>query len=687
MPSHPPPSPFPGTEGRRLRANAIRALAMDAVERARSGHPGMPMGMADVAEARFFDHLRFSPRHPDWPDRDRFVLSNGHGSMLLYALLHLTGYDLGIDDLKAFRQLHSRTPGHPEHGLTPGVETTTGPLAQGLAHAVGMALAERLLARRFNRPGHTVVDHRTYVFVGDGCLMEGVSHEAASLAGSLGLGRLVVLYDDNGISIDGGVDGWFRDDTAARFRAYGWRVLGPVDGLDGDAVSRALAEARTAEDRPTFIPCRTVIGYGAPDKEGTAEVHGSPLGAEELARARERLGWPYPPFVIPPEISAAFDRREAGARLVADWERRFDDYRRAFPDLSAEFERRQTRRLPEALAARWEEALARARALSKPEATRRSSRAVLGTIAPSLPELVGGSADLSESNGTLWEGAEVIRPGSLDGRYLHYGVREFAMVSAVNGLALHGGLVPFGATFLVFTDYARNALRLAALMRLPAIYVLSHDSIALGEDGPTHQPIEQLASLRLIPGLTLWRPADAFETAVAWRDALERRDGPTLLVLSRQGLPQLPHPAEADVARGAYVVADPPRPAELLLLATGSEVALAVEAAGRLAAEGRAVRVVSMPSREVFERQDPAYRERVLPAALDRRLVIEAGTTAAWAGYAGPRGAVFGLDRFGLSAPGPEVAHALGFDVEHLCARARVLLDSPSLSSSPGGTA
>jgi transketolase len=654
---------------------------MDAVERAKSGHPGMPMGMADAAEALFLDHLRFSPRHPDWPDRDRFVLSNGHGSMLLYALLHLTGYDLGIDDLKAFRQLHSRTPGHPEYGLTPGVETTTGPLGQGLAHAVGMALAERLLARRFNRPGHTIVDHRTYVFVGDGCLMEGVSHEAASLAGTLGLGRLVVLYDDNAISIDGAVDGWFRDDTAGRFRAYGWRVLGPVDGLDGEEVSRALAEARGAEDRPTLILCRTVIGYGAPDKEGTAEAHGAPLGAEEVARARERLGWPYPPFVIPPEIYAAFDRREAGAKLVAEWEGRFSAYRRAFPDLAAEFERCRERRLPDALAGRWEEAFARARALSKPEATRRSSRAVLDTIAPVLPELVGGSADLSESNATLWEGAEVIRPGRLEGRYLHYGVREFGMVSAVNGLNLHGGMVAFGATFLVFSDYARNALRLAALMRLPAIYVLSHDSIALGEDGPTHQPIEHLASLRLIPGLTLWRPADAFETVVAWRDALERRDGPTLIVLSRQGLPPLPHPSEGDVARGAYVVAEPSGPAEILFLATGSEVALALEGARRLASEGRAVRVVSMPSREVFERQDPAYRERILPAALKRRLVIEAGATAAWAGYAGPHGAVIGLDRFGLSAPGPEVARALGIDVENVCAHARRLLGSSS-----GGT-
>jgi transketolase len=651
---------------------------MDAVERAHSGHPGMPMGMADVAEALFLDHLRFSPAHPNWPDRDRFVLSNGHGSMLLYAVLHLTGYDLTIEDLKAFRQLHSRTPGHPEHGLTPGVETTTGPLGQGFAHAVGMALAERRLAHEFNRQGHTVVDHRTYVFVGDGDLMEGVSHEAASLAGSLGLGRLVVLYDDNGISIDGAVDGWFRDDTPARFRAYGWRVLGPVDGLDGEAVSRALGEARTTEDRPILIPCRTVIGYGAPDKEGTAAAHGSPLGPEEVARARARLGWSYPPFVVPPEIYAAFDRRDAGARLVAEWEERFAAYRRAFPDLAAAFERRLQRRLPADLAGRWDEALARARALTKPEATRRSSRAVLGTIAPALPELFGGSADLSESNSTLWEGAEEIRPGRFDGRYLHYGVREFAMVAAVNGLALHGGLAPFGATFLVFSDYARNALRLAALMRLPAIYLLSHDSIALGEDGPTHQPIEQLASLRLIPGLTLWRPADAVETVVAWRDALERRDGPTLIVLSRQSLPPLPHPREEDVARGAYVVVDPERPADLLFLATGSEVALAVEASRRLASEGKAVRVVSMPSREVFERQDADYRERILPAGLRRRLVIEAGASAAWAGYAGPNGAVIGLDRFGLSAPGPEVERALGFDVENVCVRARALGASPS---------
>lgn len=633
------------------------------------------MGMADVAEALFLDHLRFSPRHPDWPDRDRFVLSNGHGSMLLYALLHLTGYDLTIEDLKAFRQLHSRTPGHPEYGLTPGVETTTGPLGQGLAHAVGMALAERLLAQRFNRLGHTIVDHRTYVFVGDGCLMEGISHEAASLAGSLGLGRLIVLYDDNAISIDGPVDGWFRDDTGARFRAYGWQVIGPIDGLDGQAVSEAIREARSEEDRPSLIICRTVIGYGAPDKQGTAEAHGAPLGAEEVAKARERLGWPYPPFVIPPEIYAAFDHREEGERLVNDWRERFEAYRHDHPDLAEEFERRQRRTLPD-LTETWMRARERARALTKPEATRRSSLAVLDVLAPALPELVGGSADLSESNATLWQGAEVIRPGRLAGNYLHFGVREFAMTAAVNGLTLHGGFVAFGATFLVFSDYARNALRLASLMRIPAIYLFSHDSIALGEDGPTHQPIEHLSSLRLIPGLTLWRPADAFETVVAWRDAVERRDGPTLIVLSRQGLAPLPRLSEDDVARGGYVLVEPQGPVELVMIATGSEVQLAVEAAERLRGEGRRIRVVSMPCREVFERQDPDYRERVLPRACTRRLVIEAGSTAAWRGYVGPEGDVLGLDRFGLSAPGSDVARALGCDVEHVVVRARRLLST-----------
>jgi transketolase len=661
---------------RRELANAIRALAMDAVEKAQSGHPGMPMGMADIAEVLWNDFLRHNPQNPQWPNRDRFLLSNGHGAMLQYALLHLSGYDLTIDDLKQFRQLHSKTPGHPEYGLTPGVEATTGPLGQGLAMAVGMALAEKRLALEFNRPNCRLVDHWTYVFAGDGCLMEGISHEAASLAGTLGLGRLIIFYDDNGISIDGAVDGWFRDDTPARFRAYGWHVTPTIDGHSAEAIRSAIEEARSVLERPSLIPCRTVIGFGAPDKGGTAEAHGSALGAEEVAKARLTLGWKEPPFVIPKEIYAAYDRRVQGAGWEAEWQERFQKCQRETPELAREFERRNARKLPDGLSAAFEESLRSARRGPAKLATRKASLQMLETLAPHLPELLGGSADLSESNGTLWPGARVLDRTHADGHYLHWGVREFGMTAMLNGVTLHGGLRSFGATFLVFSDYARNAIRLAALMEIPTILLFSHDSIALGEDGPTHQPIEHLGSLRLIPGLVLWRPADAVETVYAWRSALEGTGHPTLIVVTRQGLPLFERTAgrEADIARGGYILSEPQTPPQLVLIATGSEVALAVAASRKLAELGLGARVVSMPSLEIFEAQDPAYRESVLPQALDRRLAIEAGATSPWYRLVGSRGGVLGIDRFGLSGPGEAVYGALGFTVEAVVTRSQALL-------------
>lgn len=657
---------------RRQKANAIRALSMDAVQRAGSGHPGAPMGMADMAEALWSDHLKHNPRNPNWCDRDRFVLSNGHGSMLLYALLHLSGYDLSMEDLRQFRQLHSKTPGHPEFGDTPGVETTTGPLGQGLANAVGMALAERTLAAQFNRGEHRIVDHRTYVFAGDGCMMEGISHEACSLAGVLQLGKLTVFYDDNNISIDGEVGGWFRDDTAARFAAYGWHVVADVDGHDADAVGRAICAARE-DARPSLLCCRTQIGYGAPNKAGSAGSHGAPLGEEEVALAREQLGWPHPPFEIPAEISAAWDAREAGAAAESDWTRRFAEYEKAHPELAAEFTRRMEGKLPKDWKSKARGAAGAADAAAQNIASRKASQNALEYFSPLLPELAGGSADLTESNLTTWSGSRDIREDA-GGNCIYFGVREFAMAAMVNGIALHRGLKPFCATFLMFSDYARNALRMAALMKIPGIFVFTHDSVGLGEDGPTHQPIEHLASLRLVPRMSVWRPCDAVETAVAWQLALESRDRPFALAFSRQTLPHQPRDESqlAAIEKGGYVLRDCENPSEdpeIILIATGSEVAVAVEAAAQL--KERRVRVVSMPSVDRFEAQSADYRESVLPAAAHARVVVEAGATAGWAKYAGARGAVVGIDEFGASAPGGEVFKHCNITPEHVveCAR------------------
>ncbi len=661
---------------RRELANAVRALSMDAVEAAASGHPGAPLGLADAAEVLWNDFLRHNPANPRWVDRDRFVLSNGHASMLLYALLHLSGYDLPIEQLRRFRQLHSRTPGHPEYGDTPGVETTTGPLGQGVANAVGMAIAEQALAGEFNRDELAIVDHFTYVVLGDGCMMEGVSHEACSLAGTLGLGKLIALYDDNGISIDGPVRGWFSDDTPARFQAYGWHVVRDVDGHDAGAVAGALEAARAVTDRPSLVCCKTVIGWGAPTKQGSADTHGAPLGAEEIARTRDRLGWDSPPFVIPPAIYEAWDARSRGAAHEAAWQERLRSYRQRHPALAAEFERRSAGQLPAHWPAPLQAHIDKLLAAPVKVATRKASQQVLEAIGPALPELIGGSADLSGSNGTQWSGARVMS-ASAPGNYLHYGVREFGMTAIMNGLALHGGFVPYGGTFLVFSDYARNAVRLAALMGLRSILVYTHDSIGLGEDGPTHQAIEHASSLRLIPRLHVWRPCDALETAVAWQAAIARDDGPSALLLTRQGLAPVenrPPDAAARVARGGYVVLEPRDAApRLLLMATGSEVALAIAAAQALAGHGIAARVVSMPCAEVFDAQDADYREQVLPRAIEARIAVEAGSSAWWYRYVGLHGRVLGIDRFGLSAPGADLFRHFGFTVEHLVALGREL--------------
>jgi transketolase len=625
------------------------------------------MGMADIAEVLWNDYLRHNPANPQWPDRDRFVLSNGHGSMLLYSLLHLTGYDLPLKELKNFRQLHSMTPGHPEYGHAPGVETTTGPLGQGLANAVGMALAERTLAARFNRPEHRIVDHHTYVFAGDGCLMEGISHEACSLAGHLGLGKLIVLYDDNGISIDGDVRGWFTDDTVKRFEAYGWHVVPSVDGHDANAVKVALEAARSERERPSLICCRTVIGFGSPNKAGTAGVHGAALGEAEVAASREQLGWHHPPFVVPEELRSAWDARERGAALETEWRDRFAAYRDAHPELAAELERRLAGDLPEDWSTLVEHILRDTAEKAPSLASRAASQQALEAYGPALPELIGGSADLTGSNNTKRKDSIAVTsdPG---GNYIYYGVREFGMAAIMNGLALHGGFIPYGGTFLIFSDYARNAIRLSALMKQQVIYVLTHDSIGLGEDGPTHQPIEQLASLRLIPGLTVWRPADAVETAAAWAAAIEQRDGPSALALSRQKLAHCERTPQqlAAIRRGGYVLHEPDGAPEALIIATGSEVELALQAARQLAEEGRAVRVVSMPSSEIFEAQPVDYRESVLPAALTRRLVIEAGSTGLWYKYAGLHGRVVGLDQFGASAPAEQLFEHFGFSVNNI---------------------
>ncbi|HXF79727.1 MAG TPA: transketolase [Usitatibacter sp.] len=650
--------------------NAIRALAMDAVQQANSGHPGMPMGMADIAEALWRHFLRHNPKNPHWPDRDRFLLSNGHGSMLQYALLHLTGYDLPMEELRRFRQLHSRTPGHPEVGYTPGVETTTGPLGQGLANAVGFALAEKLAAAHFNRPGHTIVDHWTYVFAGDGCLMEGISHEACSLAGTLGLPKLIAFYDDNGISIDGKVEGWFRDDTPRRFEAYGWNVIAHVDGQDSQAVRKAIESARGA-GKPTLICCKTTIGFGAPTRSGTAKAHGEALGAAEVAATREALGWKWPAFEIPPAVYREWDATTRGRALESDWNARFASYEKAHPELAAEFRRRTAGELPSNFQAMAKALVATANEKAASVATRKASQAAIEAFAPHLPELLGGSADLTGSNLTNWSESKTVTATEA-GDYIHYGVREFGMAAICNGIALHGGFIPFSGTFLTFSDYSRNALRMAALMKARNIFVFTHDSIGLGEDGPTHQPIEQLASLRLIPNMDVWRPCDTVETAVAWTAALERRTGPTSLALSRQTLPFVKREAATieAIARGGYVLSQAQGKARAAIIATGSEVSLALGAQKSLAEEGIAVRVVSMPCTSAFDRQDDAWRESVLPRGLPR-VAVEAGVRDYWRKYVGLEGEVVGIDRFGESAPAPDVFKFLGIDAAHVAEAVR----------------
>ena len=657
-------------------ANAIRALSMDAVQRANSGHPGAPMGMADIAEVLWNDYLRHNPANPKWPNRDRFVLSNGHGSMLLYSLLHLTGYDLPMEELRNFRQLHSSTPGHPEYGYTPGVETTTGPLGQGLSNAVGMALAEKVLAAHFNREGHKVVDHHTYAFVGDGCLMEGISHEVCSLAGTLGLGKLVVFYDDNGISIDGEVEGWFTDDTPARFKAYGWQVINDVNGHSPSEVKAAIEAARHETVRPTLICCKTVIGRGAPNKQGSESCHGAPLGAEEVAATRVALGWEFEPFHIPEHIYARWNARDRGAELERDWEQAMLAYAEDHPQLARELRRRLAGELPEDFSDRAQAYVHQCQQEGASIASRKASQNCLNAYGPLLPELLGGSADLAGSNLTLWSGSRPVGRDAADGNYIYYGVREFGMAAMMNGIALHGGFINYGATFLIFMEYARNAVRMAALMRQQSIFVWTHDSIGLGEDGPTHQPVEQLTALRVTPNMQTWRPCDTVESAVAWKAAVERRDGPSSLVFSRQGLPHQQRDEEqvAAIARGAYVLADCDVPPEAILIATGSEVQLAVEAAGRLREAGRQVRVVSMPCAEVFEQQDAAYREAVLPSDVLARVAVEAAHADYWYKYVGLDGRVVGMTSFGESAPAGELMQQFGFTVDNVVAVVEELL-------------
>ncbi|CUA83098.1 MULTISPECIES: transketolase [Gulbenkiania] len=654
-------------------ANAIRFLSMDAVEKAKSGHPGAPMGMADIAEVLWRDHLKHNPSNPRWPNRDRFVLSNGHGSMLLYSLLHLSGYDLTIEDLKAFRQWHSRTPGHPEYGYAPGVETTTGPLGQGITNAVGMALAEKILAAEFNRDGYTVVDHRTWVFLGDGCLMEGISHEACSLAGTWGLNKLVAFYDDNGISIDGDVEGWFTDDTPARFEAYGWQVIRNVNGHDPVEIATAIETAKKSTDRPTLICCKTVIGHGAPNKQGGHDVHGAPLGALEIEAARGHLKWLHEPFVISDEIYAAWDCRPRGLNEESAWTTLFGAYAQAYPELAAEFTRRMQGELPPRWAEHVAAKIAQVNEKAETIATRKASQNAIAAFAEILPELVGGSADLTPSNLTNWPTAKPVSRET-GGNYIHYGVREFGMAAIMNGLALHGGLKPFGATFLMFSEYARNALRMAALMKINPVFVFTHDSIGLGEDGPTHQPIEQIATLRMIPNMAVWRPCDTVESLVAWAEALSAKDHPSCLIFSRQNLPFVTRDAAQleGIRRGGYVLRDVTTP-QAVLIATGSEVELALKAQEALAAEGVAVRVVSMPATTVFDRQDKAYQAEVLPLGVPR-LAIEAGVTDFWRKYVGLEGDVVGIDHFGESAPAPVLFREFGFTVENVVARTRALL-------------
>ena len=641
---------------------------MDAVQKANSGHPGAPMGMADIAEVLWNDYLKHNPANPSWSDRDRFVLSNGHGSMLIYSLLHLTGYDLSIDDIQDFRQLHSKTPGHPEYGYTPGVETTTGPLGQGLANAVGLAVAEKLMAARFNKSGHQVVDHRTWCFVGDGCLMEGISHEACSLAGTLGLGKLTVVYDDNGISIDGEIDGWFTDDTPARFEAYGWHVVRDVDGHDPKAIASAFDAAIGEGSRPTLICCKTIIGKGSPNKQGSESCHGSPLGEDEILLTRAALDWHSAPFVVPDDVYAHWDARSSGSASEAAWQSTFAAYQVDCPELAAEFERRMAGDLPEAFLSGVDDFIAQCVANESDVASRKASQQAIATIAPMLPELLGGSADLAGSNLTLWPGAQAASASDTEGNYIFYGVREFAMAAMMNGIALHGGFIPYGGTFLIFMEYARNAVRMAALMKQRAIYVFTHDSVGLGEDGPTHQPVEQLTAMRSTPNLDTWRPCDAVESAIAWKQAIMRVDGPSALVFSRQTLPHQVGAAErvSDVARGAYVLREEQGELEAIIIATGSEISLATEAADKLAAAGRGIRVVSMPCAEVFERQDVEYRESVLPSHILARVAVEASHQDWWYKYVGLDGRVVGMNSFGESAPGPTLMKEFGFTIENV---------------------
>ncbi len=660
---------------RKYLANAIRALSMDGVQQANSGHPGAPMGMADIAEVLWRSHLNHNPSNPEWADRDRFVLSNGHGSMLIYSLLHLAGYELSIDDLKNFRQLHSKTPGHPEYGYAPGIETTTGPLGQGITNAVGMAMAEKALAAQFNKEGHDIVDHFTYVFMGDGCLMEGISHEACSLAGTLGLGKLIAFWDDNGISIDGHVEGWFSDDTPKRFESYGWHVIPAVDGHDAEAINAAI-EAAKADPRPTLICTKTIIGFGSPNKSGSHDCHGAPLGAEEIAATRKELGWEHGPFEIPQEVYAEWSAKEAGAAKEAAWDEKFAAYEAAYPELAAEFKRRVNGDLP----AEWEEKanqiIADLQANPANIASRKASQNALEAFGQMLPEFMGGSADLAPSNLTMWSGSKSLEANDFSGNYIHYGVREFGMTAIMNGIALHGGFVPYGATFLMFMEYARNAMRMAALMKVQNIQVYTHDSIGLGEDGPTHQPVEQIASLRLTPNMSTWRPCDQVESAVAWKLAIERKDGPSALIFSRQNLAQQERTAQqvADIAKGGYILKDSDGKPELILIATGSEVELAVKAAEQLTAESKKVRVVSMPSTDTFDKQDAAYRESVLPSDVTARIAIEAGIADFWYKYVGFDGRIIGMTTFGESAPADQLFEMFGFTVENAVNTAKELL-------------
>ena len=664
------------TLSHRELANAIRALSMDGVQKAKSGHPGAPMGMADIAEVLWRGFLKHNPSNPQWVDRDRFILSNGHGSMLIYSLLHLSGYDVSIDDIKNFRQLHSKTPGHPEYGYTPGVETTTGPLGQGITNAVGMAIAERTLAAQFNRPGHEIVDHYTYTFVGDGCLMEGVSHEACSLAGTLKLGKLIALYDENGISIDGHIEGWFTDDTAKRFEAYGWHVIRGIDGHDAQAIKLAIEQAQAVTDKPSLLMCKTVIGFGSPNKAGSHDCHGSPLGDAEIEATRKNIGWQYAPFEIPEQYYTAWDAKPKGQKLEEQWNQRFAAYEKAHPELAKEFKRRTTNQLPQNWQQDAKAFVEHLQANPATIATRKASQNAIEAFGKILPDFLGGSADLAPSNLTLWSGSKEILANP-DGNYIHYGVREFGMSAIMNGIALHGGFVPYGATFLMFMEYARNALRMAALMKIRSIFVYTHDSIGLGEDGPTHQPVEQMASLRLTPNMSTWRPCDQVESAVAWQYAIEREDGPTALIFSRQNLKQQDRTPEqlANVYRGGYILKDCDGTPELILIATGSEVELAVEAYETLTREGKLVRVVSMPATDAFDKQDSSYKETVLPSSVTKRIAIEAGIADYWYKYVGLTGKVIGMTSFGESAPAELLFKEFGFTVENVLAQAKSLLN------------